>query len=109
MSALPKLAERDRINCERGARICAVNNYSDYRTFENERDACIAPFLFTYAILADLDEWGYGDRWCYHTYADARRALDAWDGEYEPAGWLRHPASGRRGKKDSNDFEEIRL
>jgi hypothetical protein len=71
--------------------LCDANGYTDYHEFDNERDACIVRLLFTYAILADLNEWGYGDRWCFHSYADARRALDAWDGESESRGWHRPP------------------
>lgn len=62
-----------------------------------ERGACcIARFMFTYAILADLERWGYEDRWCYSSYAKAKAALDAWDGTGEPEGWHRHPDTGRR-------------
>ncbi|WP_429565708.1 hypothetical protein [Paraburkholderia sp. MM6662-R1] len=53
---------------------------------------------FSVAIIADLTEWGHGDRWCYQTFDDARAALDAWSGEEgtEPTGWTRHPDTGRR-------------
>jgi hypothetical protein len=64
--------------------------------FASGRDAAIVPLLFTHAILADLTEWGYGERWCYRTYADALRALAAWNGNGEPQGWHRHPDTGRR-------------
>lgn len=69
---------------------------TDYRAFENGRDAMVMPLLFTYAIIADLTPAYYGDRWCYHSYAAAKVALDTWDGEGEPTGWHRHPDSGRR-------------
>jgi hypothetical protein len=35
-------------------------------------------------------------RWCYHDEQSALEALEAWDGTNEPAGWHRHPATGRR-------------
>jgi hypothetical protein len=76
--------------------LCRRNGYLDYRKYPNSMDACIAPFIFTHAIIADLDTCGYGDRWCYHSYAAAKAALDAWDGEGEPQGWHRHPDTGRR-------------
>jgi hypothetical protein len=57
-------------------------------------------FMFTWAILAEVTPFGYGDRWCYHGYGDAKAAFDAWDGKSEPKGWHRHPASGRRIKED---------
>lgn len=69
---------------------------SYYRAFPNGRDAMIMRMAFTHAIIADLSSGYYGDRWCYHTLADALQALYAWDGEGEPTGWHRHPDSGRR-------------
>lgn len=67
----------------------------------------IQPLMFTYAVLAELNMTGYGNRWCYHTYKDAKAALDAWDGAdgTEPSGWHRHPKSGRR--RDENGNEEV--
>lgn len=55
-------------------------------------------FMFTTAIvMGNMDnDFGYEDRWCYHSYEDAQKALDAWDGAGEPDGWHRHPTSGRR-------------
>lgn len=60
--------------------------------------ACIVRFAFTHAIITGRfgDDDSYDDRWCYHDYATAKAALDAWDGEGEPNGWHRHPATGRR-------------
>ena len=70
--------------------------YSHLKTFKDGRRACVARMAYTCAILAGLDAWGHDDRWCYQTAADARRALDEWDGTGEPQGWHRHPATGRR-------------
>lgn len=60
-------------------------------------------FMFTTAIIVGEmgDSMNVHDRWCYHSRADAQKALDAWDalwegGTSEPAGWHRHPMSGRR-------------
>lgn len=69
---------------------------TDYVSFPNGRDAMLMRLIFTHAIIADLSSGYYGDRWCYHTYAQAKAALMAWDGEGEPTGWHRHPDSGRR-------------
>lgn len=87
--------------------VCAANGYTDYREFANGRDACIERLAFTYAILADMTYWGYGDRWCFHNYTAAKAALDAWNGEGEPTGWHRHPTSGRRRRAGDPNFEEI--
>ena len=60
--------------------------------------SCVAKFLFTHAIIHELGNSGYEDRWCYHTELDAARALLAWSGEdgTEPDGWHRHPDTDRR-------------
>jgi hypothetical protein len=94
---------------ERGQQICAECGYTDYTRFANGRDACIAKFIFTFAILSDLTEWGYGDRWCYESVWDAMEALAAWDGEGEPQGWHRHPDTGRRREGGDPAKEEVRL
>jgi hypothetical protein len=88
-------------------RVCADNDYTDYRAFPNGRDACLTQLMFTCAIIADIEYWGYGDRWCYETYAKAKAALDAWDGEGEPAGWHRHPDTGRRREGGDPAKEEV--
>lgn len=77
--------------------------YTDVKVFENGRQAAIAPFMFTSAIICDIDNCGYGDRWCYHTKRDAFKALDTWNGKGEPEGWHRHPKTGRRRDEDGNE------
>lgn len=72
--------------------------YSDVRMVAPGLYAAIRPFLFTSAVVTVRagDTHGCDDRWCYHSHAEAKAALDAWNGEGEPGGWHRHPASGRR-------------
>lgn len=84
--------------------IVADCGYRDFRLMPNDRYAAIMPLFFTHAIIIGKigDRFSYDDRWCYHSYEDALKALDAWDGEGEPEGWHRHPKSGRR----RNDGEE---
>ena len=72
--------------------------------YESGRQAGVVPFLFTWAIVADFNSEGYGQRWCYETLQDALGALDDWDGEGEPQGWHRHLPSGRRRDHDGNDL-----
>lgn len=47
-----------------------------------------------------FDTIGYSDRWCYETEELAMEALHAFpvnpSPDYEPDGWHRHPATGRR-------------
>ena len=60
----------------------------------------VMPLMYTSAIITGpVGAATYDDRWCYD---DVRAALDAaraWGGPWnggEPAGWPRHPATGRR-------------
>jgi hypothetical protein len=66
----------------------------------------IARMLFTHAILADLNDYGYEQRWCYSDFAAAAVAFWHWDGKdgTEPAGWHRHPATGRRVSEDGREY-----
>jgi hypothetical protein len=79
-------------------------SYSYVKHFPDGECAWIGRFMFTCAILYGLTPTGHRDRWCYHTAADARRALDAWDGQGEPEGWHRHPASGRRVDEHGQEY-----
>lgn len=71
------------------------------------------PLIFHWTITRGLfaDPVGYFDRWCYANAAGALAALAAFpmhpqDG-YEPMGWHRHPASGRR-RPDGDPAREFR-
>ena len=79
--------------------------YRNIRTLPNGRWAATTKFLFTEAIIVgrmgELIE--VDDRWCYLTSGDARTAILAWDGNGEPAGWIRHPATGRRVNADGQE------
>lgn len=81
--------------------------YRDPRPIPGNRYAAIQPLMFTHAIIiGELgDMYSAGDRWCYHDYAAAKAALDAWDGTGEPSCWHRHPRSGRR-RTDGNPAQE---
>jgi hypothetical protein len=70
--------------------------------------ACIIPKMYTHAIATGEigDEVGIHDTWCYHSYADAKFALDAWDGRGEPTGWHRHPPSGRRVSESPDEVDQ---
>lgn len=56
--------------------------------------------LFHYTLIYGVlgDQIGYEDRWCYPTAAAASAGMWGWTSypEGEPAGWHRHPKSGRR-------------
>jgi hypothetical protein len=84
------------------------NNYRDPREIGGGRCAYIIPKIFTYAIGTGRigDMIGVGDCWCYPSYAAARAALDAWDEQGEPEGWIRHPDSGRRVATEPGHLDE---
>lgn len=75
--------------------------YSNPIYTEEHGWCALVQFMFTWAIISDIHEMGYVDRWCYATEEKARKALEEWGGKgAEPAGWHRHPQSGRRVSDD---------
>jgi hypothetical protein len=96
------LSAEERAAIERFIEKMGEGTYSDVKFFPDGEVAWLARFIFTSAILYGLEPFGHRDRWCYETMADARRALDEWNGQGEPEGWHRHPATGRRYYKDSS-------
>lgn len=68
------------------------------RRLDDDRWVAVVPFLYTWAIIVgyNMTVAVYHDRWCYHSLEAAVAAAHVWDGTGEPAGWHRHPASGRR-------------
>ena len=87
--------------------------YQDVRVLDDGRWAALGRYAFTCAILVgQMGDFGsFDDRWCYHSMSSAREALGNWDGTGEPAGWHRHPASGRRisetGEEVSDDAKKV--
>lgn len=81
--------------------------YFELRSLPDGRFVGIVPFMFTTAIITIERQsmmLGYEDRWCYHTMADAKAALENWDGTGEPKGWHRHPKTGRRVDDDGREY-----
>jgi hypothetical protein len=73
--------------------------YIDPKMLPLDRWAGILPYIYTAGIVVGFVRNGalqFDQRWCYETVADAKKALDAWDGVGEPQGWHRHIPSGRR-------------
>lgn len=67
------------------------------RRLRDGRIIDVSRMLFTWRIsVGDSDCVYYEDVWCYETSERAFDAAAAWDGEGEPAGWHRHPPTGRR-------------
>lgn len=54
--------------------------------------------LFTWRLTVtepQNDGMCWSDAWCYDDQRAARTAFFRWNGEGEPAGWIKHPMSGR--------------
>lgn len=86
------------------------------KIFADGRTAWGVPTLFGGRIALALRPLplalGFADHWCYNSLgsvqdsrAAAVRALQAWDGTGEPAGWMKHPASGRY-RDDGDPLQE---
>lgn len=84
-----------------------ANGYTNLKKMPDGQWCGLMRLMFTTAVVAGLNSWGYEDRWCYHEFEDALTALKAWNGVGEPKGWHRHPATGRR--RDTDGTEYIRL
>jgi hypothetical protein len=93
-------------------RLMSRNGYRDAKVLRDDQHArlyaAISPFAYTYGVIVGElgDDDMYLDRWCYHSYAAAKAALDAWDGHGEPTGWHRHPRTGRRVSESPDEFDQ---
>ncbi|WP_411839707.1 hypothetical protein [Paracoccus sp. ME4] len=81
------------------------------RILPGDRYVMAKPLMFHWSIITGslLDETNYDDRWCYASGERALEALASWPqdppGDYEPEGWHRHPATGRR-REDADPERE---
>lgn len=73
------------------------------RDLGDGRYAGVSRLMFHWTLKVGRigDEDGYDDRWCYQEAWDAIVAMTMWDGTGDPAGWHRHPKTGRR--RESGD------
>jgi hypothetical protein len=68
--------------------------FRDPKLLGDGRYACIVPrFLRSAIVTGYVADVGFEDSWKYRSYPEAKRALDAWDGQGEPTGWIRHQAT----------------
>lgn len=73
-----------------------AGNYASLRQLPDGRICGVLRLLFHWTLHVDIHVGGYEDRYCYPTQAAAEAAMNAWDGTGDPAGWHRHPSTGRR-------------
>lgn len=99
--AVPVPAEMDKL-------LNFLRSHYPFVTIKDNGNVCVLErFAFTWAILSDCCYTGYADRWCYSSPQQALAALLDWSGAEgtEPAGWHRHPRTGRR-RPSSDPFQE---
>lgn len=73
----------------------------------NGRSIGVVRFIFTVAIVADMDEYGYRNRWCYKDLVTCLGEFNDWNGVNEPKGWHREPLTGRRRDEQGNEYVAI--
>lgn len=78
------------------------------RPIPGGRWAAVRPMIFTHAVAVGRigDQFSVDDSWCYPSRDAAKAALDAWTGYGEPAGWIRHPGTGRRLSETGAEFDQ---
>lgn len=61
------------------------------RTLPDGRVLQLVPEVFTYKLgVSVAGSQVYDDVWDYESYRVALQALDTWDGQGEPQGWVRY-------------------
>lgn len=52
-------------------------------------------FAFTVGLVIGMNDVGYYGRYCYHSNAEALKALESWDGTGDPSGeWIKYKGVG---------------
>lgn len=73
----------------------ATEHYAHVRNVQN-RKCGIQPFLTTVGVVIDINDEGYGYRYCFKEHSDAVAALSAWGGvDPLPGPWLKVKGSYR--------------
>lgn len=72
-------------------RACVLSfGYFDARRLPRNRWIGIQRQLYTVALDAEINAYGWSRRWCYGTEAEALAAMHVWDGHGDPPGlWIK--------------------
>lgn len=55
----------------------------------------LARMVYTVGLVVGINELGYRGRYCYHSLAEARKALGEWNGRNDPPGnWIKFKGEG---------------
>ena len=85
------------------------NGYIAARTLPGDRWAAVTLMHSQMSSIITgpmLDYTTVSQRWDYEQLIPALAALEAWNGEGEPTGWIRHPTSGRRVSRTLGEYDE---
>lgn len=70
------------------------NGYTDLREIGGKLCG-LSKFMFTTGLVVGLDQHGYELRYCYENEAEARAALQSWQGIGHPCGpWIKAKGLG---------------
>ncbi len=72
-------------------------HYTAIRVLPDGRICGVHRLLYHWTMHIGLSDYGYEERYCYETQAQATESMNAWDGTGDPPGdWHKHPDTGRR-------------
>lgn len=85
------------------------DGYAEVQEIEGHGICGINRFIYTTGLVMRLDSVGYTGRYCYHTYAEARAAINMWDGRGDPPGeWIKYKGKGGERSHISDPYENNR-
>lgn len=85
---------------DEAAGFLASGEYLAVKRFPCGRLAAVREFMFTFAIIADVNAEGYTRRWCFTDRMATLCALEDWeDYDDRPEGWHREVHTGERREK----------
>ena len=71
------------------------NSYTDVREIPTKGICALQQMCFTTGLFCKINPFNYAYRYCYHSLAEARDAIETWDGEGHPPGnWIKRKGQG---------------
>ena len=79
--------------------------YFDLKIIPGKGICCLFRMIYTVGLVIVINEYGYYGRYCYKHLADAKEALEKWDGNGDPDGpWIKYKGEG--GEKSNLSKED---
>jgi len=67
------------------------NDYRNIKEVPGRGICALKRMAFTVGLCYGLDETGYQGRYCFHTWSDADKAFNNWNGLGDPSeDWIKH-------------------